>query len=113
MSAIADLFNVPFTDEERATWAFAHMAHHRDINRVIYQLTKLALPEYPLDQINPDDTGVWEYQHQLMHDNQNSVLGITGQDLSEVNWRDPQLLEGWVFLNRIEHFQAANILKIG
>jgi hypothetical protein len=113
MSGLADLYNVPSTDEERALWAFVHMAHHRDINRAIYQLVKVSLVEYPLDPIDVNDTGQWEYQHQLMHDNQNAILGITGNDLTDVNWKDPRLLEGWIFLNRVEHYQASAILGIG
>lgn len=113
MSAIANLYNVPSTDEERAQWAFSHMAHHRDINARIYLLTKIALPEYILDPVNPDDTGDWETQHQIMHDNQNQLLGITGQDLTGIDWKDSRLLAGWVFLNASEHVQASNILEIG
>jgi hypothetical protein len=113
MSAIASLSNVPLTDEERAQWAFAHMAHHRDINRVIYQLVKVSLPEYALDPINPDDPGDWEYQHQIMHDNENLLLGIKGSDLSQVDWKNQNLLAGWIFLHNSEHVQAANILEIG
>ena len=113
MSGLADLANVPSTDEERASWAFAHMAHHRDINRRIYELVKIALPEYILDPINPHDSGEWEYQHQIMHDNFNQLLGIDGQDLTDVDWKDPRILNGWVFLNFSEHYQASNILEIG
>lgn len=94
-------------------WAFAHMAHHRDINRKIYELVAISLPEYILDPVNPDDTGDWEYLHQLTHDNQNALLGIQGQDLTGINWRDPRLLSSWIFLNSNEHLQASNILLIG
>jgi hypothetical protein len=113
MSAVADLYNVPASDEDRAFWAFAHMAHHRDINRVIYQLVKVSLPEYVLDHIDPNDTGQWEDQHQIMHDSQNALLGIKGNDLTGINWQDRNLLAGWIFLNSSEHLQAANILGIG
>ena len=113
MSGLADLYNVPGTDEERAQWAFAHMAHHRDINRRIYELVKIALPEYILDPVNPNDPGEWEYQHQIMHDNQNQILGIDGQDLTDVDWKDPRILNGWIFLNASEHYQASAILEIG
>ena len=113
MSGLASLANVPSTDEERSQWAFAHMAHHRDINFKIYNLIKVALPEYSLDPIDPNDTSTWEYQHQLMHDNQNQVLGITGQDLTGIDWKNPQMLEAWVFLNSNEHFQASETLEIG
>jgi len=113
MSGIADLYNVPSTPDELAQWAFAHMAHHRDINARIYLLVKVALPEYILDPIDPNGSGDWEYQHQQMHDNQNQILGIQGQDLTSLDWKDERLLAGWVFLNANEHVQASNILEIG
>ena len=113
MSGLANLFNVPRTDAERAAWSFSHMAHHRDINAAIYRLIKVALPEYILDPIDITDSGQWEDQHQLMHDNQNQVLGIQGQDLTGVDWNNPQIMEAWVFLNSNEHYQAAQILEIG
>ncbi len=113
MSGLANLYNVPTTDAERAQWSFSHMAHHRDINLAIYRLIKVALPEYILDPINPEDQGEWEYQHQLMHDNQNQLLGIQGQDLTGVDWKDQRLLAGWIFLNQSEHYLASNILEIG
>lgn len=113
MSGLADLYNVPSTDQERSQWAFAHMAHHRDINAKIYLLMKLALPEYVLEPIDVNDTGTWEYQHQLMHDDFNQILGIQGQDLTGIDWKDQNLLAGWVFLNSSEHYQASAILEIG
>ena len=113
MSGLADLYNVPTTDDERAQWAFAHMAHHRDINEKIYVLIAVALPEYILDPIDPKDTGQWEYLHQIMHDNQNALLGIQGQDLTGVDWKDPTILNGWIWLNSSEHYQASDILEIG
>lgn len=113
MSGLADLYNVPSNDEERAQWSFAHMAHHRDINRRIYELVKIALPEYIIDPVNPSDSGEWEYQHQLMHDNQNGILGIEGQDLTGIDWKDQRTLASWIFLNSNEHYQASAILEVG
>lgn len=113
MSGIATLFNVPTTVEELGSWATAHMAHHRDINRGIYQLTGISFPEFILDPIDPRDTNVWEDQHQLMHTNMDAVLGIGGFDLSNVDFTKPELLAGWIQLNANEHYQASNILQIG
>lgn len=110
--ALASLYNVPSTDTERSQWAFAHMAHHRDINRKIYELLAIALPEFILDPINPAETGTWEYQHQEMHNNQNSILGIAGFDLSELDWANQNELAGWVYLNALEHKQASDILEL-
>lgn len=111
--SIANLANVPSTDEERAQWAFSHMAHHRDIAARIYLLVKIAMPEYILEPLNPDDPSTWEDQHQQMHDNQNELLGITGQDLTGVDWKDQRLTAAWIQLNFNEHLQASNILGIG
>jgi hypothetical protein len=113
VSGLANLYNTPITDDQRAAWAFSHMAHHRDINARIYLLIKVALPEYILDPINVNDTGQWEYQHQLMHDKQNQILGIQGQDLTGVTWKDQRLLDAWIWLNASEHYQASAILEIG
>lgn len=110
--ALASLYNVPSTDTERSQWAFAHMAHHRDINRKIYELLAIALPEFILDPINLAETGTWEYQHQEMHNNQNSILGIAGFDLSELDWGNQNQLAGWIFLQGQEHREAATILEI-
>jgi len=89
------------------------MAHHRDINRRIYELTQIALPEYLLDPIDPQNTGSWDDLHQSMHDAQNQLLGISGFNLLGIDFSDQQLLATWIFLNANEHHQAADILEIG
>ena len=113
MSAIASLFNVPANAQELSSWATAHATHHRDVNRVLYQLTGANLVEYVLDPINPDDTGIWAYQHQIMHQNMDAVLGIEGFDLTNVDFKNQDLLTGWIELHANEHYQAANTLGIG
>ena len=95
------------------SWAFAHAAHHRDINRTISLATGTQLPEYVLDPFDTDNAGVWLYQHQLMHQNQDAALGIAGYDLLDVQWEDAGQLAGWILLNANEHMQAADILRIG
>lgn len=113
MSGLASLYNVPGNVSERSQWAFVHMAHHRDINRRIYELVAISLPEFILDPINEADVGFWEYQHQQMHDNQNAILGIAGYDLTGLDWEKRNELAGWIYLNSLEHVQASNILEIG
>ncbi len=113
MSAIAGLYNVPGTESEFLTWSFINAAHHRDIARVVYQLVGTVLPEFQLDPFDPNNPGVWLYQHQLMHQNQNEVLGIAGYDLLDVDWQNEGERAGWIQLHASEHYQAANILKIG
>ena len=111
--SLAAIANVPSTLEELNAWSFAHMAHHRDIIARIYQLQGLVLPEYSLDPIDPLNPTVWEYSHQAMHNDQNTVLGIQGNDLSSINWQDENELAAWIFLNFNEHYQAGAILELG
>lgn len=113
MSSIASLFNVPESEPERATWGFAHAAHHRDINRLVWEIFAVTLPEFVLDPFDPANSETWAYQHQLMHTYQNAFLGIAGFNLTEVDWQDRNLLSGWIWLNAQEHYQAASILGIG
>ena len=113
MSGVAALFNVPGTNAELSTWASAHASHHRDIIRRIYELTGVNLPQWVLDPINPSDTGVWENQHQQMHQIMDAVLGIDGFDLTSVDFKNQEALSGWITMHSNEHFQAANILEIG
>lgn len=111
--SVAAIFNVPKTETEMQEWAFAHMANHRDIIRVIYQLLTLALPEYVLDPVDPDDNGVWQRQHQQMHQDMNTLLGTSGFDLLGVDWRDQNKLAAWIQLNAVEHRQASDLLRLG
>jgi hypothetical protein len=113
MSGVANLYNVPSNDDELKAWATIHAQHHRDINRVIYQLVKIVIPEYVLDPIDPDDTGNWEDNHQEMHRIQDGILGIPGFDLTGFDLKDQRLLAGWIYLNGQEHHRAADILEIG
>lgn len=113
---IANLFNIPGTPEEFQEWATAHATHHLDIINTIYVTMAIALPQYCLDPFNPDDPNsaeTWAYLHQTMHQNQNTVLGIKGFDLSAVDWQDARQRAAWIQLNANEHLQASNILEIG
>lgn len=113
--SIAALFNIPGTDEELLAWSFAHAAHHLDLINFIYNQTQIALPVFVLDPFNPKDPGsigAWAYQHQVMHQNQNTLLGINGFDLTSIDWQDQNQVAAWIQLNATEHVEAANITGV-
>lgn len=114
--SVAALYNVPISREQLDAWGFAHMAHHRDIIRVIYERIAFALPEYALDPIYPDVVGEesdWERLHQTMHTQMDTILGIEPYNLLGLDWKDENKLSAWVQLNADEHYQASNILGLG
>jgi hypothetical protein len=106
--ALADLFNVPLTDADMATWSFNHMAHHRELNATILREKNIALPEYILDPVNPADPEGFLYQHQQMHNNTDAIYGISGFDLTDVDWLDPDNRAGWIWLNATLHVAEAD-----
>lgn len=116
MSAVAAIYNVPSTKDELDAWSFAHAAHHNDIIRRLLELGVAkggSLDQYVLDPFNPKEPGVWLYQHQVMHQQMDPLLGIDGFDLLDADFSSQDNFAGWVWLNAQEHFQAANILGIG
>lgn len=110
--SVAAIFNVPSNQAEFNDWSFCHSDHHTNVAAKL-RTVGIVVPTYILDPINPADTGTWEYQHQLIHDAIDQVLGIQGFDLSDINWQDRNEFAGWIFLNANEHYQMAAILEVG
>ena len=80
---------------------------------MILQQGGVQLASYVLDPIDPNNSEAWLYQHQLMHQAFDALLGIEGYDLLDVDLKDSNQFAGWIFLNGSEHYQAAKILEIG
>jgi len=113
MSGIASLFNIPGTPEEANSWAFAHASHHRDIIKAIFEQYRTSLPEYVLEPLPLRDMSTWVYQHQQMHNDMNQITGISGYNLSNVDWQNIESRSGWIFSNAAEHTRIAGVLRIG
>ena len=119
---LAEISQVPVTQDDIKRWSFAHMANHLDIIRRIYETTTpiapattpapISLAPYPLDPIDVDNLDVWLYNHSVMHAQMDLVLGIDGYDLLDLDWRDPDQLAEWIGFNADEHVQACRILGI-
>lgn len=111
MSLLVTLIEVPKSSIEWQSWSFAHMADHFDIVRVIFQLTGRRLDLFPLDPIDFRGSA-WVYNHAVMHQQMDRVLGIAGYDLSGVDWRDPQSVLSFTNYNYNEHQAAEQILRL-
>ena len=75
--AIADLYNIPGDDRSMSQWSFAHMAHHRDMIRVVQQKLNIHLDEFILDPVNLDDPIQFLDQHQQMHNQLDRLFNIS------------------------------------
>ncbi len=110
--ALAALANIPGTHDELSMWAFCHMAHHRDVNARIFQLSHIHLDEFVLDPVDPNNPGGWANQHQAMHSQVNQILGTSGFDLTRPDWKDPSQLAGWIQSNLSDHRKWSDILGV-
>lgn len=110
MSSLTSLYNIPSDDPSFDEWAFNHAAHHYDIVRRIYEVYKIAVPQYILYPSVRQEFP--EYLHQIMHEDMDSVLNISGNNLLGINWQDSGELSVWLGLNASEHIQASDILKV-
>jgi hypothetical protein len=70
------------------------------------------LTTYVLDPIAGFDRDNWLRRHQTAHNDMNEVLGIAGNDLSDVDFKNPKELQAWINLHAQEHLQANDILRI-
>lgn len=101
--ALADLFNIPEDAAGMAQWSFAHMAHHRDTVLAAQTQKRVLLPLYILDPVDLADPLAFLNQHQTMHAALDSLYGIAGYDLTDVDWNDPGQRAGWIWLNAQLH----------
>lgn len=104
--SVADLANTPTTKQELLIYSALHMGHHREINSAIYRKYGIVLPLYAIDPTTPNDPA-WGYLHQVMHNNNDALLGVSSYDLIEVNWGNPGQLSSWIWLNFQLHYQEA------
>lgn len=102
--AIGSIRDVPKSAQEWATWSFAHMAHHRDINAALVTAQGMNFDLYDLDPIPLENPGAWIDQHQQQHSVQDAIFGIQLFDLSGFDPKDPEALQSWILQNYSLHY---------
>src|SRR5436189_3252842 len=110
--AMLTISTAPETTNDLAVWSFAHMAHHRDIIRLVMEQKQQILHEYVLDPFDPEQMSSWLEQHQQMHNEMNRALGLGGYDLSEVDWKDKSRLQAWIKAHFDEHVRVGQSIGL-
>jgi hypothetical protein len=86
-------------------WLQSHQNSHREASAA----TASFLPILdPFAVAEPEARGRWLLDHQKAHNAVNLYLGISGADLSELDWNNRAEVEAWVELNFLEHSQWSN-----
>ena len=112
---LAAIYNVPDDARSLAHFAFINRMSHQSIAAAIFTQTNGA--NIPLPVLDPIPLGnalrTWLVQHQQTHNQQNAILGILGNDLTDVDFTKPEQVSAWIKLHADEHTQAHNILSLG
>lgn len=113
MSNIAALFNIPGDADSLGWFSFQNAASHAGIAAAVKTQLAVVLVQYPLDPMPLGEAlGGWLYNHQSMHDQQNAVLGIAGNDLTTFDIKDRSQVVNWIQLHAEEHRQAESLLGL-
>lgn len=101
---LANIQNAPTDDQSMNTWSFSHTDL---VNATIANLNTKGKDIVPqiIDPIPLFDQGGYLRRLQTAHDSINSVLGLVGSDLTDVDISKPQQLQAWVNLVYNECFQ--------
>lgn len=105
--SVPDLANVPTTTEQLAWFSFAHADLHVRTNTYIRGAFGILLPSYILDPIDTSRNSAWDDNHLIMHNNTDAILGVSGYDISEVDWSDRESIPGWIWLHYQLHYAEA------
>lgn len=102
-----NLFNVPSTPESFATFSFENQSHHRNLNGYLASNGIAVSTDYVLDPIPTYALNEWLWRHQQVHNLMNAGLGLIGDDLTRVDFKDVDSLTSWIELHASEHRDAA------
>lgn len=106
------LYSYPNNKDAWQAWAFNHAAiHYTAVNAANLQKNQ-DLPTFCLNPIDPDDLGMWLYNHQIMHNQMNYILNVPGYNLLELDWQDQDQFMLWMQLNGDEHIRWNAILGV-
>lgn len=110
--SLPTLFNLPTDETSLAYFSFANADEHNRIVTAIFASTGQTLPTYVLDPVPTFDIQNWLRRHQDIHNQQNLILSIAGNDLSDVDFKNKEQLEAWIQLHAQEHYLASQRLGI-
>ena len=113
--SLATLLNIPGEDDQNTfdEFSFSNQDSHNRIIRAIGDQNGVTLQVYIVDPMPLADLGAWFRNHQQMHNDMNGVTGVSGNDLSSVDWKDEQAKAYWISLHWSEHQQNEQKLGIG
>jgi hypothetical protein len=113
--SLATLLNLPTTNHLIQQFSFANQDSHRKIADAVFaQMKGMVIPVFAVDPIPLFPGGLldWSLSHQAMHNVQNEILGIQGEDLTSLDFQDEAQLSSWILQHFNEHYLAESKLGV-
>lgn len=108
----SSLLNIPRTEEQWAIWSFNHAQQHVEIIQAVKQDIGTDLSQYQLDPINFTDIRSWLERHQQTHVDMNVALNLQSIDLQQVDLKDENQLNSFIYYNWLQHITVNQLLGI-
>jgi len=106
------LFDITASDASLEQFFFWNAQDHIEINQAIQAQKTVNLFERVLHPVDPQAFDIWLELHQQSHNDINQVLGLNGNDLSELDFSDKSKVSEWMNLHAQEHLSMRQVLKI-
>lgn len=108
------IYSQPQSDDDWQAWAFNHAVNHYDWIPAFQTVKNITgFQQFLLSPIDPQQLGMWLYNHQAAHDQANAALGTQGFNLLFLDPKDPESMAEWLRLNGVEHQRISAALGIG
>lgn len=109
---LVSLLNTPKNDSEFEQFFYNNRNQIIEIRQAILKQKNINLTEYILYPVRQDSLQTFLLNNAQSHTDFNSVLGLQGADLLNVDFNDREQLEAWIFINYQELYDASAALEI-
>lgn len=106
------LFDITASGSSLEQFFFWNAQDHIEIHQAIQAQKGNNLFSRVLDPVDKQALDVWTELHQQTHNDINSVLGLSGNDLSDPDFSNPTKVREWMNLHAQEHQAMRQALKI-
>lgn len=111
MSLASVLYPSP-TNQGWDEWSWHNYQHHLAINTALTQVLGIIPVTYRLWPVRQEEFRDWLEQHQQAHTLFCNAIGISGVDISDLDFKDKTKRDAWMYLHFQQHQAAAQILGL-
>ena len=110
--SLSNLLNVPRSPTDWEEFFFNNRQQNTAIRQAILTQKGINLTEYILYPVDEHSFQTFLINNQQAHQDFNSVLGLQSSDIEELDPKNEQQLQAWIYLQYQELYSASAALNI-